>query len=97
MASISSQPDHTTQPPASNGISHESADLPDENNEHSSKDSAQEMDDVMDQMDKAQKGLLELLNDIATLKQSFASTWQTIDRLKQLVLNNPDPPHDTTR
>ncbi|KAF3399884.1 hypothetical protein F1880_008144 [Penicillium rolfsii] len=97
MASSPSQPDPNTQPPASNGISHEVVGLSNENNEHSSEESAQAINDLMEQTDKAQKDLLKLQDDIATLRQSFANTLQTVDRLRELVLTKSDHPHDASR
>jgi hypothetical protein len=86
----------SAQPPAGNSINHESVDLPSENSAHWSKDLVQKMDTTLKKVDDMQKDLLKIKDDIATLRQSFANTFQTIDRLKQLMLAKPVPPHDNS-
>lgn len=96
MASPSAQLDPTAHNPTSNGTSHESADLPNENGEHWSKGLVRGMDTMIEKMDDMQKDLLKLQDDVASLRKSFADSYLTLQRLTQLVPTEPVPPSDNS-
>jgi methyl-accepting chemotaxis protein len=90
------------EPPASNGISHESAELPNEHSEdlfseHSKdggKDLSQEMDATVKKMKDVQQKMRDIKDDVAAMKESLENIWETIDRMKQLVISKPYDPDD---
>jgi methyl-accepting chemotaxis protein len=92
------------EPSASNGISHESADLPTEHSEdlpseHStdgSKDLSQEMDATVKKVKDAQNKIREIKDDVAAMKESLENIWEVIDRMKEMVLTKPDSPDETS-
>ncbi|CEJ59641.1 hypothetical protein PMG11_08258 [Penicillium brasilianum] len=90
MASSSTEPEPTTNNPASNGRPHDSASVSESNNECWTKELAQEIDSMAKRMEFMKDNLSKIQDEFVILRRSFEDIHKILNHLKELV------PHEAT-